>query len=187
MAEKLRCSIKKQIVKLKKILSECEQNNNLRLWKRIKSILLYLKNKSPEEIVEIMDVCQRSVYYWISHYNENAVESLFEGKHTGRPAQLGQEQLKQLADIIDSAPVAYGFETGIWTSKIIREVIKQEFGVIYHDAHVRKILYKLGFSVQDPRKKLAFADENLRQKWIRGTYPALKKTPSGKRNPYVSG
>ncbi|MEW6041416.1 MAG: winged helix-turn-helix domain-containing protein [Elusimicrobiota bacterium] len=186
MLIKLKCSIKKQISILKKWLNKSKQNNNLRLWLRIKSIMLYLNNKSPNEIVDTLDVGQKSVYRWIADYNKSGIEGLFEGKHTGRPAGLNQEQLRQLADIIDSGPVAYGFETGVWTSKIIREVIKEEFGVIYHDGHVRKILYKLGFSVQDPRKKLALADKNLQQKWIRETYPTLKKTSKSKRNTYVS-
>jgi transposase len=178
--------VNKQIAKLKKMLYRCEENNNLRLWKRIKSILLHFNNKSPKEIVDILEVGEKSVYRWITQYNESGVEGLSEGKHTGRPAQLSQKQLLQLADIIDSGPIAYGFETGIWTSKMVTEVIKQEFKVKYHDAHVRKILYKLGFSVQDPRKKLALADKNLQQKWIRETYPTLKKTSQGKRNSYVS-
>jgi len=158
------------------MLFECESKNDLRLWKRIKGILLFLNKKSPDEIVEILNVSQRSVYYWITHCNEFGVDGLLEREHTGRTPQLNQEQMLQLGDIIDSGPIAYGFESGIWTSKIIREVIKQEFGVIYHDGHVRKILHKLGFSVQDPRKKLVLADENLQQKWVRETYPTLKKT-----------
>jgi len=178
--------IKKQIAKLKKMLSECEYTNNLRLWKRIQSILLYLKKKTPEEIIKTLNVGQMSVYRWINHYNESGIEGLLEGEHTGRIPQLNQEQLLQLGDIIDSGPVAYGFESGVWNSKIIREVIKQEFGVIYHDGHVRKILYKLGFSVQVPRKKLALADKDLQQKWIRETYPTLKKTSQEKWSSYVS-
>jgi transposase len=164
------------IIKLKGMLADCERKNNLRLWKRVKSILLYLSGESPSDIVSTFGVGQKSVYRWIERYNQFGPIGLLEGEHTGRPALLNQEQLLWLADIIDSGPIAYGFESGIWTSQIIRQVITEEFGVTYHDAHVRKILYKLGFSVQDPRKKLALADKNLQQKWIRETYPALKKT-----------
>jgi len=183
---KWRRRVNKQFIKLKKLLHSCEENNNLRLWKRVKSILLYFNNKSPKEIVETLDVGEKSIYRWITQYNESGAEGLLEGEHTGRIPRLNQEQLLRLTDIIDSGPIAYGFGSGIWTSKIIREVIKQEFGVAYHDGHVRKILYKLGFTVQDPRKKLALADKNLQQKWIRETYPTLKKTSQGKRSSYVS-
>jgi hypothetical protein len=50
-------------------------------------------------------------------------------------------QREQLGDILDSGPVAYGLDTGIWTSPIIAWVIEQEFGVHYHPGHVRKLLH----------------------------------------------
>jgi hypothetical protein len=41
---------------------------------------------------------------------------------------------------------------------------------------VRKILHQMGFSVQRPAKQLALARPELQQKWVRKTYPALKKS-----------
>ncbi|MGD1101029.1 MAG: winged helix-turn-helix domain-containing protein, partial [Terriglobia bacterium] len=54
----------------------------------------------------------------------------------------------RLSDILDSGPVAYGLDTGIWTSPMIAWAIEEEFGVVYHPGHVRKLLHHLGFSVQ---------------------------------------
>ncbi|MEW6684802.1 MAG: winged helix-turn-helix domain-containing protein [Candidatus Edwardsbacteria bacterium] len=132
-----------------------------------------LKGLQLPEIVKILNVGQMSVYRWISCYNESGVERLFEGKHTGRPPLLDKDRLSRLEEILDSGPVAYGFQQGIWTCPTVQHVIEAEFNIIYHHDHVRKILHKLGFSVQDPRKKLALADENLQQKWIRETYPVF--------------
>ena len=39
------------------------------------------------------------------------------------------EQRQQLGDILDSGPVAYGLDSGIWTSPMIAWVIEEEFGV----------------------------------------------------------
>ena len=41
---------------------------------------------------------------------------------------------------------------------IIRDIISDEFGVSYHDGHVRKLLKEFGFSVQRPKFLLARAD-----------------------------
>ncbi|RLC29300.1 hypothetical protein DRH13_05935 [Candidatus Woesebacteria bacterium] len=46
-----------------------------------------------------------------------------------------------------SGPVAYGFLSGVWNSSMITRVIEEEFNITYHPAHVRKLLYHLGFSV----------------------------------------
>lgn len=165
-----------QMKKLKKVLQECKRENNLRLWRRVKSIVLYLKNTTPEDISNLLDVGLKSVYRWLNNFNEQGVDGIYEGEHTGRPSLLDKNQLTHLEDILDSGPGAYGLETGIWTSPTIQHVIEEEFGVTYHHDHVNKILHQLGFSVQRPGKKLALANPKLQQKWVRETYPVLKKT-----------
>ena len=73
---------------------------------------------------------------------------------------------------------AYGLITGVWTSSIIQDIIYEEFGVLYHDGHVRKLLKKFGFSVQRPKHLLANADKEKKESWMRETYPTLKKKPT---------
>jgi transposase len=93
---------------------------------------------------------------------------------------LTERQGKQLGDLIDSGPVAYGLESGVWTSPMIAWVIAEEFGVHYHPGHVRKLLHSLGYSVQRPRRRLARANAWEQDRWHRHTYPNLKKKPTGK-------
>ena len=71
--------------------------------------------------------------------------------------------------------MAYGLETGIWTSPLVRQVIAEEFGQQYHAGHVRKLLKQLGYSVQRPTTRLVQADLKQQRKWVRYTYPNLKK------------
>jgi len=72
--------------------------------------------------------------------------------------------------------VAYGWETGIWTSPLVRQVIAEEFGQDYHTRHVRKLLKELGYSLQRPTSRLVQADLKPQRKWVRHTYPNLKKS-----------
>jgi len=162
--------------KLRNLLAQCERENNLRIWKRAKSVLMYLKNKKPDEISDLLDVGLKSVYRWLDQYDRQEVEGLYEGHHTGRPPLLTKAQLARLEDILDSGPVAYGLTTGIWTSPTVRHIIEEEFEIHYHHDHVRKILHQMGFSVQRPAKQLALAEPELQQKWVKKTYPTLKKS-----------
>ena len=73
----------------------------------------------------------------------------------------------------------------IWTSPIIRNIIYEEFGVWYHDAHVRRLLKKIGFSVQRPKHLLANADAEKRDSWVREIYPNLKKKAYKNGDPIV--
>ena len=63
---------------------------------------------------------------------------------------------------------------------MIAWVIEEEFGVTYHPGHVRKLLHRLGFSVQRPRRVLARANAAAQDRWHRRIYPDLKKKPTRK-------
>jgi len=78
-------------------------------------------------------------------------------------------------DIVDSGPVSYGYESGVWTSGMIVQVIKNEFRVTYQPRNVRYLLHQLGFSVQRPKRILANADPQKQNRWCRYTYPNIKK------------
>jgi len=99
---------------------------------------------------------------------------------SGRPTGLSREDRERLCDILDSGPVAYGLETGIWTRPLVGQVIEEEFGQRYHAGHVRKLLQQLSYSVQRPTTRLVQADVKQQRKWVRYTYPNLKKTPKPK-------
>ena len=105
---------------------------------------------------------------------------MLEGYRSGWPPGLSPEQKEQLGDILDSGPVAYGLDTGIWTSPMIAWIIEQEFGVQYHPGHVRKLLHELQFSVQRPHRVLTRANPTEQDRWHRYTYPRLKKNPKRK-------
>jgi transposase len=121
-------------------------------------------------------VHRSTVPLWIEHWNRYGEEGLWEGERTGRPAGLDEEQRQKLCDILDSGPVAHGLETGIWTSPLASRIIRDEFHLDYHPGHVRKLLRRLGYSVQRPTTRLVQADARQKRKWVRYTYPNLKKT-----------
>jgi transposase len=102
---------------------------------------------------------------------------LLEGHRSGRTAWLNEEQCIELGDIIDSGPIAYVYTSAIWSSTMIRDVIENEYNVEYHPGHVRKLLHKMNFSVQKPKRILIQADEEKREKWRRYIYPNFKKKP----------
>jgi len=62
-------------------------------------------------------------------------------------------------EILETGPVAYSLNTGVWTSPIISHVIYEEFNVKYHPGHVHKMMKNFGFSVQRPMTELIRADK----------------------------
>lgn len=148
---------------------------------RIQWVLLSLDKYGISEIAQLLQMHRSTVNTWIQRWNQFGKEGLLEGYRPGRPAELTQADCERLYDIVDSGPIAYGLQTGIWTSNNLSAVIAEEFGIVYHPGHVRKLLHKLGLSVQRPTMRLVQADPALQRKWTRYTVPNLKKTPVRKK------
>lgn len=151
-----------------------------RIAQRLHGIVLSLEGHRPPAIARLLKVHRSTVPLWIEQFNRHGEEGLFEGLRPGRPVGLDPKQREILCDILDSGPVAYGLETGIWTSPLIAQIIREEFGQDYHPGHVRRLLRQLGYSRQRPTTQLVQADLRQKRKWVRSTYPNLKKTPKRK-------
>ena len=141
---------------------------------------LLMGRQTAPEIADVLKVHRSNVCLWLERWQEDGLEGILEGHRPGRPRTISERQREQLADILESGPVAYGFTSGVWTCPMIARVIEDEFSLSYHPAHVSRILHSLEFSVQRPQKVLARADKALQSKWIRYRYPNLKKSPSEK-------
>lgn len=154
---------------------EAERDGEYRVARRIHAVLLNHRRHTSGEIAQLLEAPRSKVSFWLGQYESYGWEALLEGHRSGRPQELTPAQLSQLDGVIDSGPIAYGFSSGVWTSPMIARVIEEEFAVHYHPGHVRKVLKRLGFSVQRPRRKLAKADPVEQDRWQRYTYPRLKK------------
>jgi len=166
--------------KLESLLAQAKKDRVPKVMLRIQGLLLSLEGKTTGVIAQTLRVHRSTVPLWIQNWNGHGVESLPEGHRCGRPAGLSRGQQTSLADIINSGPVAAGFATGIWTCPLIAQVIAAEFSQTYHPGHVRKLLKQMGYSVQRPIASLVQADVAQHRKWVRYTYPNLKKTPKRK-------
>lgn len=171
---------KAAIAKLLKLRRQAQRDREPRMMLRIQGILMSLDGHATGEIADHLKVHRSTVPLWIDQWNRYGKEGLLEGHRSGRPATLSGEERERLRDILDSGPVAYGLQTGIWTSPLVRQVIEGEFGPRYHAGHVRKLLRQLGYSVQRPTTRLVQADVEQHRKWVRYTYPNFKKTPKPK-------
>jgi len=164
--------------RLNRLRKEAERDGAYRVAKRLRAVVLNAEGHSSGEIARILDAPRSRTSEWLQLYEKHGVEGLLEGQRSGRPGGLNAAQRRELGDILDSGPVAYGLDTGIWTSPMIAWMIEEEFGIQYHPGHVRKILHEVGFSLQRPKRVLAKADADAQQRWRRRTYPNLKKKPA---------
>ena len=158
---------------LTRLSKEAERDGAYRVAKRLQAVVLNAEGRTSGELAAVLKAPRSKISEWLARYQADGVDGLLEGYRSGRPSELSAEQHQQLGDILDSGPVAYGLDNGVWTSPMISWVIEEEFGVTYHPGHVRKLLHTLGFSVQRPRRVLARANPTEQDRWHRRIYPQI--------------
>jgi len=68
-----------------------------------------------------------------------------------------------LEGLLLQGPLAHGYRTNLWTTARIAELIRREFGVWYHRDHVGRLMHRLQWSPQKPKRRALERDEkNIR-------------------------
>jgi transposase len=152
--------------RLSRLSKEAERDGAYRVAKRLRAVVLNSEGHTSGELAEILQAPRSKEFEWLQRYQTDGVDGLLEGYRSRRPSELTEKQQNELGDILDSDPVAYGLDSGIWTSPMIAWVIEED---------VRKLLHGWGFSVQRPRRVLARADAAAQGRWHRRIYPTLSR------------
>lgn len=95
---------------------------------------------------------------------------------TGRPRTLTAAQERQVFRWINGkSPRQYGFDFGLWTRQIARELIEQRFAVQLSLASVGALLARVGLTPQKPLQRAYQRDPEAITRWQRETYPAIAR------------
>jgi transposase len=142
---------------------------------RMNAIRMLGQGYTRMEVANILDVAESSVYEWQSKYRAGGLAALSTKIASGRKRGLTDKQLLQLYKWICGNPRQVQFDFGLWTRKIVRDLIAREFGISYTPQNVGKILKMLGFSPQRPVWQALERDPERRREWMEETFPAIKK------------
>ena len=164
-----------EIARLDALLDEAEKTGDLAVWKRARAVRAYIDGARVVDIAEQVRAARGSVNFWLRWFETLGADGLRTEKPPGGAPRLSSEQLEELTRTIERGPIEAGFTSGVWTGPMIGRLILDRYGVRYHNHHVPRLLNKLGFSVQRPRKRLAMADADAQLAWVRDRLPAIKK------------
>lgn len=118
------------------------------------AIRLYEQEKlSSEEIAVALGLSVRSVYRWISWFKSKGWDAfrLPEPRRTGK---LAQEQIAEIVQmVIVHTPSNFGYDTNLWTRKIISEEIYKRFQVSLSETTVGRILKRNKVTPQKPIRR----------------------------------
>lgn len=160
---------------MRKTLSS--QATDWREGRRLRAFELKEEGWSQKQIANALGVSKGAVSQWMKRARDGGgIEALRHVRPPGASSRLTDEQqatLKELVSTFDAED--YGFRGEVWTADRLRWLIKDQFGVSYHSAHVSRLARSLGLSSQKPTRRAIQRDEAAIENWKRNTWPELKR------------
>ena len=151
------------------------QATDWREGRRFRAWELKQQNWNQREIARALGVTEGAMSQWMKRGREGGVEALKKRTSPGAPPRLSEEQRAQLKELLAQGAPAHGFRGAAWTCKRIADVIRRELGVVYHPAHVSRLVRALGLSLQKPARRANQRDEEAIRRWKEDRWPQLKK------------
>lgn len=143
--------------------------------RRLRAFELKQEGWSQQRIAEALGVSKGAVSQWMKRARQRGVQALKRQPAPGASPRLSEEQRAKLPELLQRGAQAHGFRGNVWTCERVAIVIREEFGVSYHPAHVSRLLKKVRLSLQKPERRANQRDEEAIENWKKQRWPQLKK------------
>lgn len=137
-----------------------------------------MDGERPADVIEAYGFHRTTIYKWMraALNSSEGVEALRSTKATGRPRALTPVQEARVFRWINGRdPRQYGLDFGLWTRKVVAELIDKKFGIRLGVSTVGMLLAKLGLTPQKPLQRAYQRDPEAIERWQRETYPSIAR------------
>jgi transposase len=157
---------------LSKEATDWREGRRLRAWE------LKKEGWAQQRIADALGVSKGAVSQWMKRAREGGgPQALKRHPAPGATPRLSEDQRARLPELLAQGAEAHGFRGEVWTCERVAIVIRREFGVSYHPAHVSRLLKALRQSLQKPQRRANQRDEEAIERWKEKKWPSLKKGP----------
>ena len=134
------------------------------------------KRQSPESIAKIFGISRSSIYEWLRWYRDGGEEALDTQSAPGAlPVLLPHMDRWLKRTILTSTPVDHGYDTVLWTLKILVDLLQQRFGIEVSDSTVALHLHRMKLSCQVPCYRAQEQDPDQVDDFLDHKFPMIQK------------
>ena len=138
----------------------------------------FLNGATAYAAAKKLHVTAQTVSNWFCRFRKNNGRMFFEsrrGPASGRGGLLDAKQRKRLVKVLtDKTPDQLKFDYALWSSKAIREYVKDAFHVDISRRTARRYMNMLGFTYKCPERRFREQSPAAVAKWLDTEYPAIK-------------
>ena len=128
--------------------------------------------ESPSSVIASYGFSRTSIYRWLG----KTEKELASRKAAGPERKLSLEQICSLKKIIlTSDPRSHGFDSALWSTRIISALIKTKFNIDLSRVSVFNTLKREGLTPRKPLRRAYERDPKLIQEWKEKTLPNIVK------------
>jgi transposase len=132
--------------------------------------------EKPSTVIHSMGLCRTTIYRWLRAYDKGGFAALKSTKACGPEPKLDEKQRQKVRRwIVGKDPRQYGFDFGLWTRRIVAELIKEKFGIDLELTAVGRLLASLDITPQKPLRRAYERDPEKVEQWVKHDYPKLRK------------
>jgi len=133
------------------------------------------EGEKPSAVIKTYGLCRTSIYRWMRAAQAGGLKALNSRKHPGPVPKLTDKQKQQVRRwICGKDPRQYGFDFGLWTRRIVAEMIQRKFKKKLSVTSVGRLLAELQITPQKPLRRAYERDPQAVEKWKTQDYPKLK-------------
>ena len=131
--------------------------------------------ESPSRVAADFGFCRNDLYPGLKKFEEGGGNALCERIAAGPEPKLKEKQLRQVRRwIVGKDPRQYGFEFGLWTRRIVAELIGEKFGIEIGLTAVGRLLARLNTTPPKPLRRAYERDPQEVEEGVKEKYPKLR-------------
>jgi transposase len=145
---------------------------------RLMAVERVREGEPPSAVIASYGFSRTTIYKWLAAISKPGVgvRALASRPAPGRPRRLTARQEQQVFRWINgNDPRQYGLDFGLWTRRVVVDLIERKFGIRLGLTAVGELLAKLNLTPQKPLQRAYQRDPEAIEKWRRETYPAIAR------------
>jgi transposase len=143
---------------------------------RIQAAELFATGAGAPEVAKRLRVTPKSAYQWRRDWAVGGTAALASKGPGGQRCKLGPKRCEKLSAMLEEGPAAHGWDQDqVWTGARVAKLIGREFHVSYSVFGATRLMHRLGFTPQMPRRRAAERDEATVAAWKETTWPEIKR------------
>jgi len=143
---------------------------------RIRAVRSVQSGESPEAVGKMLGLNRTTIYDWLAKFRAGGYGALKSKPTPGPKPKLNSKMLKWVYDVVTQKnPRQMRFEFALWTREMVQQLILKKYRIKLGLKSIGKLLAQLGITCQKPLYKAIQKDETLVRKWLKKSFPEIKK------------